>query len=152
MGVSAAAAPGGGVALAAGAAATVDWGTLAVLTVGVLLLAVLLLQEIGNHRPGSGGGIGGGSKEAAALSKFQWLYLPPFLLATFADWIQGPYQYKVYTAYGFNEHDIGRLYICGFGSSLIFGTYVAGVADTCAPCASRSRRQLLLCLPWRSLG
>ena len=70
------------------------------------------------------------SIEAEAVQKFQRLYLPPFLLATFADWIQGPYQYKVYTAYGFDEHDIGRLYICGFGSSLLFGTYVAGVADT----------------------
>ena len=107
--------------------ATVDWSTLAVLALGVLLLVVLLLHELGNHRPSDGG-----SAEAGAVQKFQWLYLPPFLLATFADWIQGPYQYKVYTAYGFDEHDIGRLYICGFGSSLLFGTYVAGVADTCA--------------------
>ena len=68
--------------------------------------------------------------ERAALRKFQLVYLPPFLLATFADWIQGPYQYKVYTQYGFNERDIGRLYICGFGSSLILGTYVAAAADT----------------------
>lgn len=107
--------------------ASVDWSTLAVLALGVLLLVVLLLRELGSHRPSNGG-----SAEAGAVQKFQWLYLPPFLLATFADWIQGPYQYKVYTAYGFNEHDIGRLYICGFGSSLMFGTYVAGVADTCA--------------------
>ena len=120
MAVAAAAPASAGVVLPAVA---VDWGTLAVLALGVLLLGVLLLQELGNRRPGSAG------SEAAALQKFQWTYLPPFLLATFADWIQGPYQYKVYTAYGFDEHDIGRLYICGFGSSLLFGTYVAGVAQ-----------------------
>ncbi len=122
--MAAAAAAGGGAALPA---VSVDWSTLAVLALGVVLLVMLLLQELGSRRP-----TGSGSIEAEAVQKFQRLYLPPFLLATFADWIQGPYQYKVYTAYGFDEHDIGRLYICGFGSSLLFGTYVAGVADTCA--------------------
>ena len=120
---AAAAAARGGAALPA---AAVDWSTLAVLALGVLLLVMLLLQEHGSRQPT------GGSAEAGALRTFQWLYLPPFLLATFADWVQGPYQYKVYTSYGFDEHDIGRLYICGFGSSLLFGTYVAGVSDTCA--------------------
>ena len=120
----AAAAAGGPASLPA---VSVDWITLAVLALGVVLLVMLLLQELGSRRP-----TGSSSIEAEAVQKFQRLYLPPFLLATFADWIQGPYQYKVYTAYGFDEHDIGRLYICGFGSSLLFGTYVAGVADTCA--------------------
>jgi hypothetical protein len=124
MVAAAAAAAGNGAALSP---ASVDWSTLAVLALGVALLGILLLQELGGRRP-----TGTGSIEAEAVQTFQRLYLPPFLLATFADWIQGPYQYKVYTAYGFDEHDIGRLYICGFGSSLVFGTYVAGVADTCA--------------------
>ena len=115
--------------------ASVDWGTIVALALGVLLLAVMVLQDIGNRRPAACG-------DSAALSKFQALYLPPFLLATFADWIQGPYQYKVYTQYGFDEHDIGRLYICGFGSSLLFGTYVAAVADT----YGRKSNCLLYCL------
>ena len=95
---------------------------------GRLIEADIVVLACGNGLPELLESVGG--SEAAALQKFQWTYLPPFLLATFADWIQGPYQYKVYTAYGFDEHDIGRLYICGFGSSLLFGTYVAGVADT----------------------
>ena len=68
--------------------------------------------------------------EEKTLREFQLLYLPPFLLATFADWIQGPYQYKIYTQYGFDEQQIGRLYICGFGSSLLLGTAIAASADT----------------------
>jgi len=45
------------------------------------------------------------------------------------DWLQGPYVYALYEHYGFQRGDIGRLFIAGFGSSMIFGTIVGGLAD-----------------------
>ncbi len=55
------------------------------------------------------------------------------LCATAGDWLQGPYVYALYQHYGFDRGDIGRLFIAGFGSSMIFGTIVGSLADkTCA--------------------
>lgn len=45
------------------------------------------------------------------------------------DWLQGPYVYALYQHYGFDRGDIGRLFIAGFGSSMIFGTIVGSLAD-----------------------
>ena len=60
------------------------------------------------------------------------------------DWLQGPYVYALYQHYGFGRGDIGRLFIAGFGSSMIFGTIVGSLADkTCA--WHRRRLTLLLC-------
>lgn len=48
------------------------------------------------------------------------------------DWLQGPYVYALYQHYGFGRGDIGRLFIAGFGSSMVFGTIVGSLADkTC---------------------
>jgi MFS transporter, MFS domain-containing protein family, molybdate-anion transporter len=50
------------------------------------------------------------------------------------DWLQGPYVYYLYSQYGFDKGDIGRLFIAGFGSSMLFGTIVGSLADKqCVP-------------------
>lgn len=49
--------------------------------------------------------------------------------------------YALYQHYGFGRGDIGRLFIAGFGSSMIFGTIVGSLADK--TCAWHWRRQLL---------
>jgi hypothetical protein len=59
------------------------------------------------------------------LSKYLFVYL----LATFSDWLQGPYVYALYMAYGFEQHEIAQLFVAGFGSSMIFGSFVGGMAD-----------------------
>jgi MFS family permease len=46
-----------------------------------------------------------------------------------ADWLQGPYIYALYEDYGFGKSDIALLFICGFFSSMVFGTFVGAVAD-----------------------
>lgn len=56
-------------------------------------------------------------------------YLLVYLLATLSDWLQGPYVYALYSAYGYEQHDIAVLFVAGFGSSMIFGTFVGGMAD-----------------------
>lgn len=45
------------------------------------------------------------------------------------DWLQGPYVYALYQHYGFDRGAIGRLFIAGFGSSMVFGTFVGAAAD-----------------------
>ena len=45
------------------------------------------------------------------------------------DWLQGPYVYALYQHYGYQVGDIGRLFIAGFGSSMIFGTIAGTLAD-----------------------
>lgn len=56
-------------------------------------------------------------------------YLPVYLLATLADWLQGPYVYALYADYGYSQHSIAILFVAGFGSSMIFGSFIGGMAD-----------------------
>jgi MFS family permease len=56
-------------------------------------------------------------------------YLVVYLLATLSDWLQGPYVYALYAEYGFSQHDIAVLFVAGFGSSMVFGSFVGGMAD-----------------------
>eukprot|EP00392_Amoebophrya_sp_AT5.2_P006612 g6624.t1 len=49
------------------------------------------------------------------FSRLKRDYLAAYLLAMYADWLQGPYN--------------GVLFICGFGSSALLGTVIAGYAD-----------------------
>jgi MFS transporter, MFS domain-containing protein family, molybdate-anion transporter len=65
----------------------------------------------------------------AAFRGFQANYLGAYLLAVAADWLQGPYVYALYTHYGYSKAEVGQLYIAGFASSAVFGTFVASIAD-----------------------
>jgi Sugar-tranasporters, 12 TM len=56
-------------------------------------------------------------------------YLFVYLTATLSDWLQGPYVYALYSDYGFQQHEIAQLFVAGFGSSMIFGSFVGGMAD-----------------------
>jgi len=60
---------------------------------------------------------------------FQLKYLVIYYIVMFADWLQGPYVYALYDYYGFAKEDIALLFIAGFSSSMIFGTFIASVAD-----------------------
>lgn len=65
----------------------------------------------------------------ARFSTFQFNYLLVFLLAMFSDWLQGPYVYELYVSYGFSQVEIAELFVCGFASSMVVGTFVGGLAD-----------------------
>ncbi|NXJ86931.1 MFSD5 protein, partial [Trogon melanurus] len=56
-----------------------------------------------------------------AFRLFQRGYLRVYLPALAADWLQGPYLYKLYERYRFLEGQIAILYVCGFASSVVFG-------------------------------
>ncbi len=76
-----------------------------------------------------------GNKKQSSIPKekkfgdFQTNYLIIYLLAMFSDWLQGPYVYQLYVSYGFSAYEISLLFVGGFGSSLVFGTFIGGLAD-----------------------
>lgn len=47
-----------------------------------------------------------------------------------ADWIQGPYLYKLYNSYGLDLTQIAMLFLTGFVSGAFAGTAVGSLADT----------------------
>ena len=61
--------------------------------------------------------------------KFQSTYFNVYYLALLAEWFQAPYLYKLYSYYGFIDTQIAVIYVCGFASSVIFGTYAGFLAD-----------------------
>jgi hypothetical protein len=67
--------------------------------------------------------------EVRAWHKLVQQYLMVYLLAVFSDWLQGPYVYALYADYGYSQHDIALLFVAGFGSSMIFGSFVGSMAD-----------------------
>lgn len=87
---------------------------------GLLLKPKVLRSSISEHFQ---------SFNHPSFRAFQANYLLVYLLAVAADWVQGPYVYALYSHYGFEKTNIARLYIAGFASSAIFGTFVASVAD-----------------------
>ncbi|KAJ0971092.1 hypothetical protein J5N97_019051 [Dioscorea zingiberensis] len=66
---------------------------------------------------------------SSAFNSFKNNYLVVYSLMMAGDWLQGPYVYFLYSQYGFGKGDIGRLFIAGFGSSMVFGTIVGSLAD-----------------------
>ena len=67
------------------------------------------------------------AKHSALLKK----YLAVYLLSALSDWLQGPYVYALYDEYGYTQHEIAVLFVAGFGSSMVFGTFIGGLADSC---------------------
>jgi MFS family permease len=67
------------------------------------------------------------------------MYLPAYLLATSADWLQGPYKYALYSSYGYSQRDIAHLFVAGYGSGMILGSIVGGLAD------QYGRKKLCIC-------
>ena len=53
---------------------------------------------------------------------FQNSYFKVYFPALMAEWLQGPYLYKLYSHYGFIDTQIAIIYVCGFASSVVFGT------------------------------
>jgi len=61
--------------------------------------------------------------------QFQRTYLIVYLMAMLADWLQGPHVYALYESYGMTTQQIQQLFVAGFGSSMIFGTFIGSAAD-----------------------
>lgn len=65
-----------------------------------------------------------------AFKRFANGYIAVYLLMMAGDWLQGPYMYALYAEYGFEHEQIASLFVAGFGSSMLFGTFAGSLADT----------------------
>lgn len=79
-----------------------------------------------------------------AFRRFQTLFLRGYLVALWADWLQGPYLYKLYRHYSFLESQIAILYVCGLASCVLF----APVAGWLPQALGRRRTCLLFCVAY----
>eukprot|EP00045_Choanoeca_perplexa_P015643 m.199918 g.199918 ORF g.199918 m.199918 type:complete len:457 (+) comp17046_c0_seq5:130-1500(+) len=88
---------------------------------GVLLVITALLQYKFNPLDSL--------SKNSDFSKFQWRYLTVYFLATMADWLTGPYLFRLLQERGYLHEQISALYICGYASSMLFGPMLGGLAD-----------------------
>lgn len=89
-------------------------------------------KKSSNTKSNGGGGANGAEDGAEAKAKWQILirkYLLVYLLALLSDWLQGPFVYALYEKYGYSQQQIAVLFVAGFGSSMVFGSFVGGMAD-----------------------
>ncbi|KAG5186125.1 hypothetical protein JKP88DRAFT_269617 [Tribonema minus] len=107
-----------------------DWPDWAVTTFASLCVACLVLlladRYDGRVREGatSSGEVSG--KLAPSFRKFQVKYLSVYMVVMLADWLQGTNMYTLYQSYGVN---VGTLFLTGFSSSAIFGTFLGLFVD-----------------------
>ena len=60
---------------------------------------------------------------------FQRTYLTVYLLMMAGDWLQGPYMYALYDAYGFKHEEIAALFVAGFFSGAEVNTISTRLLD-----------------------
>lgn len=82
------------------------------------------------------------SAHSPEFKAFQKTYLIAYLFAFAGDWLQGPHVYALYSSYGYSQADIATLFVAGFGSSMIFGTFIGSLADK----MGRKKAATLYCL------
>ena len=80
-------------------------------------------------RPSSSARAAAGGPSSAAFRRFQLEYLSVYFLMTAADWLQGPYVYALYEAYGFERSVISQLYVSGYACSMLVGPMLGSLAD-----------------------
>ena len=60
----------------------------------------------------------------------QRIFFSAYFLALFSDWLKGAYIYALYSSYGYDQSQIAVLYVSGFASSGLFGTFTGCLADS----------------------
>ena len=67
-----------------------------------------------------------GRKVTVNFRLFQAQYLSVYLVVMLADWLQGTNMYTLYSSYNV---DVGTLFLTGFLSSAVFGTFLGAYVD-----------------------
>ncbi len=69
-------------------------------------------------------------------------YVPVYLLVVLGDWLQGPYLYRLYHYYGYQETQVAIIYVCGMISSALFFP----AAEVIASRYGRRKTTVIFCL------
>lgn len=104
------------------------WPSWALRTVGVLCcgLLVVSLPQLCGYTLGGDDSVQLTGDKKREFRLFQTQYLTVFLIIMLADWLQGTNMYTLYASYGVN---IGNLFLTGFLSSAVFGTFLGIFVD-----------------------
>lgn len=89
--------------------------------VGISVIFLVVRAVLQQESSSSGGD--------ATFAKFRRQFVGTYLVMMTADWLQGPTVYTLYKHYGFTHEQNAQLFIAGFGSSMIFGTFAGTLAD-----------------------
>ena len=104
-----------------------EWAISSFICVSAICCALLIADFFDGKRHG---GIRVDDKivgnSALSFRKFQLKYLSVYLIVMLADWMQGTNMYTLYQSYGVN---VGTLFLTGFSSSAIFGTFLGLFVD-----------------------
>ncbi len=89
---------------------------------GGLAVACAATQLVARSKPSENK-----APKSAGFLSLQRRFLAVFWAWKFADWLHGPYFYEVYASKVFNgkpmtQEGIARMFLCGFGSSMLFGS------------------------------
>ena len=107
------------------------WPKWSLRTIEVLSLAVLSVSFVQFAYDSSSSSAakqekGNGAKSTSEFRWFQLQYLSVYLILMLADWLQGTNMYTLYSSYGVN---VGTLFLTGFLSSAVFGTFLGIYVD-----------------------
>ena len=107
------------------------WPEWALRTIEILTVVVVILAIVEYGVAGSASTKKCASsldpKRNASFHLFQLQYLSVYFTVMLADWLQGTNMYTLYSSYGVN---IGALFLTGFLSSAVFGTFLGVYVDT----------------------
>lgn len=93
-------------------------------TIGIIPVVYNLLQNRGRNPCGHS------PEKLEEISRFRRNYMLIYLVVMASDWLQGPYIYVLYESYGFDIDTIAILFIAGFSSSMVFGSFIGSLSDT----------------------
>ncbi|CAD7924255.1 unnamed protein product [Amoebophrya sp. A120] len=104
-----------------------QWALRTLTTLGVMTVSVVCAETFQAARAKKDSG---GDHQTGVIPKgfrlFQLQYLSVYLTIMLADWLQGTNMYTLYDGYGV---DIGSLFLTGFLSSAVFGTFLGIYVD-----------------------
>ena len=99
------------------------------LTLIIAILVIVLVQKVfdSSTKNGSSSNTNDNNiKIKKGFRFFQFQYLSVYLIIMLADWLQGTNMYTLYKSY---DVDIGTLFLTGFLSSAVFGTFLGIYVD-----------------------
>ena len=106
-------------------ARNVDFAYRAVLLLLSACLIALLLMDIGCSCEGRSVGW----SSVLRRSSLEAVFLPAYAICASADWLQGPYVFALYKAYGFDRPAVNMLFMIGFVSAGVIAPFAGGLAD-----------------------
>eukprot|EP01062_Namystynia_karyoxenos_P023570 TRINITY_DN1911_c0_g1_i1.p1 TRINITY_DN1911_c0_g1~~TRINITY_DN1911_c0_g1_i1.p1 ORF type:complete len:472 (+),score=154.28 TRINITY_DN1911_c0_g1_i1:79-1416(+) len=92
--------------------------------IAVLAVAFLVVRRLSRRAAGEDKG-----SEPPAFASFRTHFVRTYLIMSAADWMQGPTVYRLYEHYGFTHQENAVLFVIGFMSSMIFGSFAGTLAD-----------------------